>query len=81
MGKGARRFTGFLWALIIAIVSFFVIFLFFPEVSYKFFGTSLRKSDLEKAKEAVAQTASDVADKAVDAVTDAVIDAASGVVK
>ena len=81
IGKSAHRFTGFLWALLLAVVSFFVIFFFFPEVSYRFFGTSLRKSDLEKAKEAVVQTASDVADKAVDAVTDAVIDAASSVVK
>ena len=81
MGKGTRKITGFLWALILAVVSFFVIFLFFPDVSNRFFGVSIRKSDVDKAKQTAAQTVSDVADKAVDAVTDAVIDAASGVVK
>jgi len=81
MGKGTRRLTGFLWALIIAIVSFFVIFLFFPKVSDRFFGVSLSKSDKEKAKEAVVQTVSDTADKAVDAATGALVDAAAGVVK
>ena len=81
MGKGTRRLTGFLWALIIAIVSFFVIFLFFPKVSDRFFGVSLSKSDKDKAKEAVVQTVSDTADKAVDAATGALVDAAAGVVK
>ena len=81
MGKATRKLTGFLWALIIAIVSFFVIFLFFPKVSDRFFGVSLSKSDKDKAKEAVVQTVSDTADKAVDAATGALVDAAAGVVK
>lgn len=81
MAKGIRKLSGFLWALILAIVSFFVIFLFFPDVSQKFFGVSLKKSDVEKAKQTVEQTVTDVADKVENAVTDAVIDAASGVVK
>lgn len=81
MGKATRKLTGFLWALILAIVSFFVIFFFFPDVSHKFFGTSIRKSDVEDAKKAVEKTVSDVADKAVDAATGALIDAAGAVVK
>lgn len=81
MAKGMRKITGFLWALILAVVSFFVIFLFFPDVSQKFFGVSLKKSDVEKAKQTVEQTVTDVTDKAVDAVTGAMVDAASSVVK
>ena len=61
MGKGARRFTGFLWAMIIAIVSFFVIFIFFPDVSNKFFGVSVRPEKV-----------SEVVDSAVSSVSDAV---------
>ncbi len=81
MGKATRKLSGFLWALILAVVSFFVIYFFFPDVSYRFFGVSIRKSDVEKAKQAVEQTVTDVADKAVDAATGALVDAASGVVK
>ncbi|MBR2282438.1 MAG: hypothetical protein IJ863_07455 [Spirochaetales bacterium] len=61
MGKGARRFTGFLWAMIIAIVSFFVIFIFFPDVSNKFFGVSVRPEKV-----------SEVVDSAVSSVSEAV---------
>ena len=59
---------GFLWALIIAIVSFFVIFFFFPDVSLKFFGTAGRVN-----KEKVSQ----VVDNAINTMGDAV----TGVVK
>ena len=68
MGKGSRKFMGFLWALIIAIVSFFVIFFFFPDVSLKFFGTAGRVN-----KEKVSQ----VVDNAINTMGDAV----TGVVK
>ena len=43
MSKKNNKINGFLWALIIAVVSFFVIFLLFPDVSYKFFGVSVKQ--------------------------------------
>ena len=52
--KGTRKISGFLWAMAIAVVSFFVIFLFFPDVSYKFFGVSV--------KQPVGKTVSEAAD-------------------
>ena len=70
--KGTRKITGFLWAMAIAVVSFFVIFLFFPDVSYKFFGVSIRQP--------VGKTISEATGKVVDAVTDTVTDAVSSVV-
>ena len=48
MAKGARKLTGFLWALLIAILSFFIIFIFFPDVSNRFFGVSVRGEDIER---------------------------------
>ena len=62
MGKGSRKFMGFLWALIIAIVSFFVIFFFFPDVSLKFFGTAGRVN-----KEKVSQAMNEAQDELKDA--------------
>jgi hypothetical protein len=78
MSKGSRKFVGFLWALIIAIVSFFVIFIFFPDVSNKFFGVSMKHP--EKIGEAVTNAAENVADAVSDAVTDAA-DAVTGLIK
>jgi len=78
MGKGTRKLTGFLWALILAIVSFFVIYFFFPDVSDRFFGAKGRKSDVEKAVE---QTVDDVKDKVSDIGREVVSDVVSGVVK
>lgn len=69
MGKGARKFTGFLWAMIIAIVSFFIIFIFFPDVSNKFFGVSIKP---EKVAEVVDTTVETVKDTVTEKVTDAV---------
>lgn len=86
MGKSSRRLTGFLWALLLAIISFFVIFIFFPDVSHKFFGTAIRdpkkigqsvEASLDNAAEAISEAAENV-------VKDAVAGAAgvvSGVVK
>ena len=70
--KGTRKITGFLWAMAIAVVSFFIIFLFFPDVSYKFFGVSI--------KQPVGKTISEATGKMVDAVTDTVTDAVSAAV-
>ena len=79
MGKGSRKFMGFLWALIIAIVSFFVIFFFFPDVSYKFFGTAGRVNK-EKVNQVVDEAVNTVGDAVTEAAKEAV-DAVSGVVK
>lgn len=79
MGKGSRKFMGFLWALIIAVVSFFVIFFFFPDVSYKFFGTAGRVNK-EKVNQVVDEAVSTVGDAVTEAAKEAV-DAVSGVVK
>ena len=79
MGKGSRKFMGFLWALIIAVVSFFVIFFFFPDVSYKFFGTAGRVNK-EKVNQVVDEAVNTVGDAVTEAAKEAV-DAVSGVVK
>ena len=82
MGKASRKFTGFLWALIIAIVSFFVIFFYFPDVSYKFFGTAGRvnKEKVSKAVDdavsTVGEAVSEAAKEAISTATDAISNAA-----
>ncbi|MBQ3317739.1 MAG: hypothetical protein II883_06830 [Spirochaetales bacterium] len=75
MGKASRKFAGFLWALIIAIVSFFVIFFFFPDVSYKFFGTAGRVNK-EKVSKAVDEAVSTVGEAVSEAAKDAISNAA-----
>ena len=70
---------GFLWALIIAVVSFFVIFFFFPDVSYKFFGTAGRVNK-EKVNQVVDEAVNTVEGAVTDAAKEA-FDAVSGVVK
>lgn len=75
MGKASRKFAGFLWALIIAIVSFFVIFFFFPDVSYKFFGTAGRVNK-EKVNKAVDEAVSTVGEAVSEAAKDAISNAA-----
>ena len=70
--KGVGKFRSFLWAMILAVVSFFVIFLFFPDVSNKFFGVSV--------KQPVGKTVSEATEKVVDKVSDAVNDAVSSAV-
>ena len=75
MGKASRKFAGFLWALIIAIVSFFVIFFFFPDVSYKFFGTAGRVNK-EMVSKAVDEAVSTVGEAVSEAAKDAISNAA-----
>ena len=78
MAKGARKLTSFLWALLIAILSFFIIFIFFPDVSNRFFGVSVKGEDIQKAMkqvgdtvtEKVSEAAEKVAESAVEAVTE-----------
>lgn len=79
MGKGTRRLTGFLWAMIIAVVSFFIIFIFFPDVSHKFFGTAIRDpKNIGEAVETGLENASEAISNAAETV---VKDAVSGIVK
>ena len=72
MGKGARKLTGFLWALLIAAVSFFVIFIFFPDVSNRFFGVSIKGEDVQKVVKEIGNTVNEKVSEAVDKVSDAV---------
>ena len=85
MAKGVRRFTGFLWALLIAVLSFFIIFIFFPDVSSRFFGVSIRGEDVRRVVKDIGDTVTDkvtdVVDKTVDAVSDAVADTVSDTVR
>jgi len=78
MAKGVRRLTGFLWALLIAVLSFFIIFIFFPDVSNRFFGVSIRGEDVQKVVKDIGDTVTDtvteVVDKTVNTVSDAVVD-------
>ncbi|MBR6084317.1 MAG: hypothetical protein IKP61_01710 [Spirochaetales bacterium] len=79
MGKGSHKISGFLWALIIAVVSFFIIFLFFPDVSYKFFGVSVRQPVGKTVSEAAGKMADKVSDTVSDAVSSAVSNAVSDI--
>ena len=74
MAKGVRKLTGFLWALLIAILSFFIIFIFFPDVSNRFFGVSIRGEDVQKAFKSVESTVNDKVSEAVDKAVDKVVD-------
>ena len=74
MAKGVRRLTGFLWALLIAVLSFFIIFIFFPDVSNRFFGVSVRGEDVQKVVKDIGDTVTEVVDKTVNTVSDAVVD-------
>ena len=68
MSKGSRKLVGFIWALIIAIVSFLVIYIFFPDVSNRFFGVGMKHP--EKIGQAVTSAAENVADTVTGAVGD-----------
>lgn len=72
MPKTTRKITGFLWAMLIAVISFFVIYIFFPDVSNKFFGVSLKEPARigEAVQEAVETTTQTVIDKTTDYITD-----------
>jgi hypothetical protein len=82
MSKGSRKLVGFLWAIIIAVVSFFVIYIFFPDVSTKFFGVSMKNP--ERIGQAVSNAADSVADavsNAAESVAGTVSDAVNGITK
>ncbi len=74
MAKGVRRLTGFLWALLIAVLSFFIIFIFFPDVSNRFFGVSVRGEDVQKVVDAANEKVTETVEKAGEALVGAVND-------
>ena len=79
MSKGVRKLTGFLWALLIAVLSFFIIFIFFPDVSNKFFGVSVRGEDIQRvvkeAENTITEKAGEVITNTVEKVTDVAAEA------
>ena len=79
MAKGVRKLTGFLWALLIAVLSFFIIFIFFPDVSNKFFGVSVRGEDIQRvvkeAENTITEKAGEVITNSVEKVTDVAAEA------
>ena len=79
MAKGARKLTGFLWALLIAVLSFFIIFIFFPDVSNRFFGVSVRGEDIERvvkeAGDTITMKTGEVISSTVEKVTDVAVEA------
>ena len=72
MSKSGRKISGFLKAMVLAIISFFVVYFFLPETSEKLFGVSIKSSPevTQKAEEVV----EDAKDKVSEAITDAVKD-------
>lgn len=70
-----HKITGFLSAIVIAIVSFFVIYLFIPEFSEKYLGTSLKsdryakKTVLEKSEDLIKEVSKE-SSKTLDTVSD-----------
>lgn len=76
MSKSGRKISGFLKAMLLAIISFFVVFFFLPDTSEKLFGVSIKSSP------EVTQKAEELVDEAIDkgseivsgVVTDAVQD-------
>lgn len=93
MSKSGRRISGFFKAMLLAVLSFFVVFLFFPDVSESLFGVSLRGNPelvdqvTRKAGDiagsvvdTAVDTAKDLAKDATDVAVDAVSNTVSGIV-
>ena len=70
MSKGTRKITGFLWAMLLAVLSFFVIFIFFQDVSVRAFGVSMKHP--ERIGQAISDAVKNTPDKVTGAVSDAV---------
>lgn len=73
-----NKMNGFLVALLIAIISFFVIFLFFPNASDRFFGVSLKHGDADitsfknEVQKTVSESVSNVTELVTEKVTETV---------
>ncbi len=68
MSKSGRKISGFFKAMLLAVISFFVVFFFLPDTSERLFGVSIKSSPevtkkaeelVEDAKEAVSETVSE----------------------
>ncbi len=75
MSKSGRKISGFLKAMLLAIISFFVVFFFLPDTSEKLFGVSIKSSP------EVTQKAEELVDEAKDKVSETVSDAVQDVVQ
>lgn len=64
--------SGYLTALIIAVVSFFVIFFFFPDAASRYLGVSFRKSDSATIERKVNSVKEKVAEEVTESVTESV---------
>lgn len=70
------KMTGFLSALILAVVSFFVIFFFFPATADRCLGTSLKNGSREvtvlkrQAQDAITDVSSQISNVMTETVTD-----------
>lgn len=78
MAKG--KINSFFVAAILAVVSFFVIFLFFPEASARFFGVSLKHGDVSQYITSQ-QIFDNVTKKVTEQVTEKVVDTVKETVK
>ena len=76
MAKG--KVSGFITALILAVVSFLVVFFFFPKFSEKYLGISFGKNGSEITR-TVREKGKEVIDDVTDKVSDVVVDAIKAV--
>ena len=69
MSKSGRKISGFLKAMLLAVVTFFVVFFFLPDTSERLFGVSNKSSPevskkaeelVEDAKDTVSETVTNV---------------------
>jgi predicted PurR-regulated permease PerM len=69
MSKSGRKISGFLKAMLLAVVTFFVVFFFLPDTSERLFGVSIQSSPevtkkaeelVEDAKDTVSETVTNV---------------------
>ena len=69
MSKSGRKISGFLKAMLLAVITFFVVFFFLPDTSERLFGVSIKSSPevtkkaeelVEDAKDTVSETVTNV---------------------
>lgn len=62
MAKGKGAFKGFLWAVVICLLSFGVIYFFVPSVSERYFGVSFRNGDVSEVMTESSQQVNEIID-------------------
>lgn len=72
MSKSGRKISGFFKAMLVAIVSFFIIYIFLPDTSERLFGVSIKSSP--EVTQKVTQFVEESKDKVVEGVTNVVQD-------